>query len=430
MVADHLVEVDGIGALRDRGEQAARLDLAKLLGVADQDQLAPRPPRRGRSVAPGAPSPTIPASSTRRTEREESADARRGRGRRSRLATLVASSPSARRTLAARQVGAATRSSKPACAQPSAAATVAKLLPVPGLADHHDDALAARRAGGGPSRAGRPSGSVGPRSPGCDQLARPRRAVSAAIRSRRLERLALKLPDPLGGDSGCPLAVSATLITDSEARKASAALSTSWPGRRWGAGRRRPGSRRGGRSGRRGPSPRGRAASAVSLAARLDLAGPSSRDRLAVEADLLRLLAPALAQALVERSASPSPRGWRASRPGGRGPRHPPRPPRVFPRGGSRRLAATRPRSPRSRRCRCEPAATRRRASGSARGEGGPRRCSRRSWRARRSPGGRAGSSGRPAPGSRWRSGHGCGAGDRRFARSGGGRRRRGSRCR
>ena len=39
--------------------------------------------------------------------------------------------PSARITFAARQVGAAARSSIPACAQPSAAATMAKVLPVP-----------------------------------------------------------------------------------------------------------------------------------------------------------------------------------------------------------------------------------------------------------------------------------------------------------
>jgi len=38
-VADHFVQVDGVGSLRDRGEQAARLDRAKLLGVSDQDEL-------------------------------------------------------------------------------------------------------------------------------------------------------------------------------------------------------------------------------------------------------------------------------------------------------------------------------------------------------------------------------------------------------
>ena len=44
-------------------------------------------------------------------------------------------------------------------------------------------------------------------------------------------------------------------------------------------------------------------------------------------------------------------------------------------------------------------------------------------------PGGRGGSNGRPDPGSRWRRGHGCAAAGRRFARSGGRSRRRGSRC-
>jgi hypothetical protein len=39
VVADHFMQVDGLGALRDRGEQPARLDRAKLLGVSDQDQL-------------------------------------------------------------------------------------------------------------------------------------------------------------------------------------------------------------------------------------------------------------------------------------------------------------------------------------------------------------------------------------------------------
>jgi hypothetical protein len=39
VVADHFVEVDGLGALCDRREQPARLDRAKLLWVSDQDQL-------------------------------------------------------------------------------------------------------------------------------------------------------------------------------------------------------------------------------------------------------------------------------------------------------------------------------------------------------------------------------------------------------
>jgi hypothetical protein len=38
-VANHLVKVDRIGALGQRSEQSARLDLAKLLGIADKDEL-------------------------------------------------------------------------------------------------------------------------------------------------------------------------------------------------------------------------------------------------------------------------------------------------------------------------------------------------------------------------------------------------------
>jgi hypothetical protein len=39
LVADHLVKVDRIGALGNRSEQTARLDLAKLLGIPDEDEL-------------------------------------------------------------------------------------------------------------------------------------------------------------------------------------------------------------------------------------------------------------------------------------------------------------------------------------------------------------------------------------------------------
>ena len=54
---------------------------------------------------------------------------------------LVAGSPSDRITFAARQVGAAARSSIPVCAQPSAVATMAKVLPGARLADHDGDSL-------------------------------------------------------------------------------------------------------------------------------------------------------------------------------------------------------------------------------------------------------------------------------------------------
>ena len=38
-VADHLVQHDRLAAVGDRREESARLDLAELSGIADQDQL-------------------------------------------------------------------------------------------------------------------------------------------------------------------------------------------------------------------------------------------------------------------------------------------------------------------------------------------------------------------------------------------------------
>jgi len=35
LVADHLVKVDGVAALGERAKEAARLDLAELLGVSE-----------------------------------------------------------------------------------------------------------------------------------------------------------------------------------------------------------------------------------------------------------------------------------------------------------------------------------------------------------------------------------------------------------
>jgi hypothetical protein len=39
VVADHLIEVDRLRAVCDGTEETARLDLAKLLGIADKDEL-------------------------------------------------------------------------------------------------------------------------------------------------------------------------------------------------------------------------------------------------------------------------------------------------------------------------------------------------------------------------------------------------------
>jgi hypothetical protein len=132
-VSDHLVKVDRLATLREGAEQPARLDLAKLLGVADQDELRLRSLGVGR-VAPGWAESTIPASSIKSTDScgkpsPPSYSARSSA--KSRLAMLEAGKPSARITFAARQVGAAARNSIPACAQPSAAATIAKVLPLP-----------------------------------------------------------------------------------------------------------------------------------------------------------------------------------------------------------------------------------------------------------------------------------------------------------
>ena len=111
-----------------RREQAARLDLAELLGVAEEDELGLRPlgvvdqPGEGR----GVDHPRLidqEHRALRQAPRCPRAAARSSSA--SRLAMLVAGKPSERRTLAARQVGAAARSSIPACAQPSAAATMA-----------------------------------------------------------------------------------------------------------------------------------------------------------------------------------------------------------------------------------------------------------------------------------------------------------------
>ena len=118
----------GSRALGERARKAARLDLAELLRGRRSGRAWPRPRSAWSIRRARVAESTIPASSISRTEPGASAArprALRGRARPSRLAMLVASRPSARSTLAARQVGAAARSSIPACAQPSAAATVA-----------------------------------------------------------------------------------------------------------------------------------------------------------------------------------------------------------------------------------------------------------------------------------------------------------------
>ena len=132
-VADHLVEVDRLGPLRDGAEEAARLDLPELLGIAEKDELGLGRLGVGSKRAIVEES-TIPASSINSTDprgRPSTPSYSARSSSTSRPATAIAGKPSSRITLAARQVGAAARSSVPASAQPSAAATIAKVLPVP-----------------------------------------------------------------------------------------------------------------------------------------------------------------------------------------------------------------------------------------------------------------------------------------------------------
>ncbi len=133
---------------------------------------------------------------------------------------------------------------------------------------------------------------------------------------------------------------------------------------------------------------------------RLTLVAEGGADRLAIQADLLGLLAPEITKTLRGQFAVlrlPRCQGCNlssASAP------PPPPPPRGSAGGGLRRRAGGRGRSPGSRRCHWRPRASGRRGGGSARRAGGTRRCSRQLWRVRRWPGGRAGSSG---PRQRWR---------------------------
>jgi AAA domain len=132
-MADHFVQVDRLAALRESAEQPARLDLAKLLRIADEDELGLRLLRLDRAEHEGGEG--LPRESVLLIDEAGMVDsatlARLVSHAERRLATVVAGTPSDCITFAARQVGAAACRSIPACVQPSAAAAMAKVLPLP-----------------------------------------------------------------------------------------------------------------------------------------------------------------------------------------------------------------------------------------------------------------------------------------------------------
>ena len=127
-VADHFIEADRLGAVGERGEEAARLDLAELGGVADQDQLrlgclgvVDQAGQVGRVDHPGL----VDQQDGARAAVADLPAARRGRARRGASRRWSPSSPSERRTFG-RPPGRRRRAQLDAGgAQPSAAAVVA-----------------------------------------------------------------------------------------------------------------------------------------------------------------------------------------------------------------------------------------------------------------------------------------------------------------
>ena len=252
----------------------------------------------------------------------------------------------------------------------------------------------ARRAGGGPSRAGRPSGSAGPaitlaaiNSPGLAArlaCASARRPQAPGAQAPRFACVVKRSPFGVSADGDHRIGGEEGVGERSRPH-----------GRRRAVGkqaRRRPGSRRGGRSGRRGPSPRGRAA-------QRQLGGARPRAPI-VAADAPRgqadLFGSGRASARAgSRRSSPfsfasrvvSVATWRA-----RAEASAPAASRISARRVENVLSYSSLKPlisamPLREGCHSMPSA------GSVRGVDAPRRCSRRSWRARRSPGGRAGSS-------------------------------------
>ena len=144
-MADHLVQVDGLGALGQGAEEAAGLDLRELLVVADQDEL-----RLGRlGVADqageggGVHHPRLVDQEDRAGGEGLVAAASARSSPASRRATLVASRPSERRTLAARQVGRRDPQLDPGRRPALGGGDGGVGLAGAGLADHDDQPLAA-----------------------------------------------------------------------------------------------------------------------------------------------------------------------------------------------------------------------------------------------------------------------------------------------
>ena len=185
---------------------------------------------RGRSVEPRVAESTIPASSTISTEPGAStwrpAAAPRSSSP-SRRATLVASRPSERRTLAARQVGAATLHPDPGLGPRLGGGDRGEGLAGARLADHDDELLAAT----GQPLDHRPlvglDGRAGGEDAGERDLRRPRRGRATPPSTGRRPAPRARSPRSARSCNAEPLAVSPTATTWSRARKRSASSSTS-----------------------------------------------------------------------------------------------------------------------------------------------------------------------------------------------------------
>ena len=371
LVADHLVQVDRVGALGQRPEQAARLDLAELLGIADQDELClcllgvvdqPRQvggvdhpglvDQQDRAVAKQASRPPARRARARRAGWRRSSPAgprRAGRSPPARSALPTRSSiPASRPALAPR------RGSRSSCrcrprrsrrATPSRSASRRRTI----------SRWSAFRVGWAREH------------PRGDQLARPprrprlriRSAVSSASRSSSQMRLVVKR-SPFGlCRSGAPA---------SEARNSSAIRSTSAagaPSRRspataWIASRRSKWEALAVTA--RSTCRCDRAMAAVAWSRGVPRVRRGRRSRWIASRSRpisSRPRAPALVQGSRLEARAPSARAWPGWRLRGRGRRLPALPPpRGFRRGGWRTRAGGRRRSPRSRRCRCGPLAS------------------------------------------------------------------------
>ena len=363
-MADHLVE--------DRSAQCARQSPRRGRPPRSRRAAAGSPirtsfasaARRGRSGEPGSPSrpsrprrsaaPSRAARHRRRPARARSSSAEQAgdAGRVEPLGAKHVGRPPGRRCDPERDPG-----PRPA----SAAATVAKVLPVPASPITTDEPLAARRVSGATiarwsafrvgwaarTRATRPRPTT------------PWPSVPRSHRPRGGERVALKLPDPLGGEARDPSALSA--IRDHRVGGEEGIGDLPRP--------RRPGRRRGSWSATAWITSRRSKWEARAVTARsrlLDASTPWAprpgrsrpkvrRDRLAVEADLLALssrqrsrrLSAVRSRSLALRVSRVATWRARAEAPGRRRPRG-------SRRGGWRTRAGARDRrSPRSRRCRC-----------------------------------------------------------------------------